>query len=361
MKIRQPRPNRGIALVVVMVVIFMLAVIAGGFAYSMKMELRLARNHDSESELEWLGRSGVELARYVLAQQHNGNPENWDSLNQKWAGGVGVTNENLADITLEDNALGSGTFSIKIKDMERKFNVNVADPGILQQAMNMVGVDAAESAAIADAIQDWRDPDERPRMNGAESDYYLTLNPPYYSKNGPVDDISELLLIKGITPEIFWGPGGPDHLPVAPQSAAATARERVFGQTGAQLNPVGLVDLFTSVSGGTVNLNTASASVLQLFPGIDGNVAQAIVQMRAGPDGVEGNEDDTPFRNSGELVNVPGINRQMVGQLMRFFGVMSSTFQVEVDARIGNYRRHFVALVKRNSARDIPILSFYWQ
>lgn len=361
MKIRpQHAETSGIALVVVLVVIFILGILAGGFAYSMKMEMRLAQNHDNESELEWLGRSGVELGRWILAQRPP--YEQWDSLNQKWAGGLGDTNEVLQDINLADNKLGSGSFSVKITDMERKFNINMADQGILQHALNLMGVDAADTSSIVDAILDWRDPDERPRMDGAESDYYLTLNPPYYSKNGPIDDISELLLIKGITPDIFWGPGGPNHLPVVPQTAAADARQRVFGQGGApQMLPVGLVDLFTPVSAPQVNINTASAAVLQLFPGIDPNVAQAIIQMRAGPDGVEGNEDDTPFRNAGELVNVPGINRQMVGQVMRFFSVMSYTFQIEVDARIGNYRRHYVALVRRTSPRDMPILSFYWK
>ena len=93
--------------------------------------------------------------------------EQWDALNQKWAGGVGVTNDIMEDITLDNNSLGSGTFSVKIIDMERKFNINLADQGILQQAMNMVGMDADDSSSIVDAILDWRDPDERPRMNGA--------------------------------------------------------------------------------------------------------------------------------------------------------------------------------------------------
>src|SRR5947207_2244409 len=113
MKLRSSTAPRGMALMIVMVVIFMLSILAGGFALSMKTELRLARNHNNEAELEWLGRSGVELARYVLAQQMLIPSEPYDALNQKWAGGIGVTNENLSDITMENNLLGNGTFSIK--------------------------------------------------------------------------------------------------------------------------------------------------------------------------------------------------------------------------------------------------------
>src|SRR5437899_2631229 len=78
---------RGIALIIVMLVIVALGVLAAELAYLMKVEMKLARNVDSEGELEWLGRSGVELARYVLAQQLNIPAEaGFTALNQEWAG-----------------------------------------------------------------------------------------------------------------------------------------------------------------------------------------------------------------------------------------------------------------------------------
>ena len=52
-----------------MISITVLAMLAGGFAYSMKVETRLARNVNSEAQLEWLGRSGVEYCRWILAEQ----------------------------------------------------------------------------------------------------------------------------------------------------------------------------------------------------------------------------------------------------------------------------------------------------
>ena len=360
MNLKIGQKNRGMALMIVMVVIFVLGIIAAGFAYSMKVEMRLARNHNQEADLEWLGRSGIELAKYILGQQLTIAAEPFDSLNQKWAGGTGVTNELLADINLDNNELGPGVFSIKIIDAERKYNINVADEMILKQAMNLIGVEAVDASTITESILDWRDIDDDERLSGAENRYYLNLNPSYVAKNGPLDDISELLLVKGVTPEIYWGPSGAQGHGKGAGTIPVMNKSRLGYQN--QSTPmVGLIDLFTCLSDRAVNINTTSASVLQLFPGIDANTAQAIVQARAGPDNVEGNDDDTPFRNPGELMNVPGMNRQAVAQVARFFSVRSRTFEVQVDARIDNYKRTFYAHLRRNNPRDIQTLYFYWK
>lgn len=358
MKIPYRPATQGIAIIMVMVVVFVLTILVGGFAYSMKIEMRLAQNHGSETELEWLGRSGVELARYVLAQQMMIPGQRFDALNQKWAGGIGVTNESLMDISLDDVPLGSGVFSVKIIDQERKLNVNLATDVILKQATTLIGVDAAESSTIVDSILDWVDRDEDPHLSGTESDYYLTLSPPYYAKNGPIDDITELLLVNGVTPELFWGPSGTNRsAPV--QSLYSPNRE--LGRVGQVSYPVGFYDLFSTLSGRQININTASAIVLQLIPMIDENMANSIIMARAGPDGVEGNEDDMPFRHAAELRNVPGVDQRLLSDAAKFFTVNSGTFEVQVDARIGNYRRQYIAMLRRNNPRDIQILYFYWR
>ena len=55
------------------------------------------------------------------------------------------------------------------------------------------------------------------------------------------------------------------------------------------------------------------------------------------------------------------MNRQFAGLLTRYCTVRSSTFEVQVDTKIGQYRRHYIALLRRNSSRDVQVLSFYWQ
>src|SRR5688572_2951996 len=141
MKIRLDQRRSGIALIIVMVIVVVFAILAGGLSYSMKVETKLARNSSWDTELEWLGRSGIELAKYVLAQPGQGGGQ-YDALNQKWAGGTGETNDILADISLTGNELGHGRFSVKIKDADSKFNINlaVATPEIVNQGLILIGV-----------------------------------------------------------------------------------------------------------------------------------------------------------------------------------------------------------------------------
>ncbi len=350
MKIRTSSSCRGIALIIVLIMVVVLGILAGGFAYSMKVETQLARNSSFDTEMEWMGRSGIELARYVLAQATAGPAGQADSLNQKWAGGPGDTNDPASAIPLENYQLGNATLSIKIVDQDRKFNLNTADPVLLRQAMNRMGVDAALSPAIADSILDWRDQDDRELMSGTESDYYQGLNPPYVAKNGPFDDLSELLSIRGITPAMFYGSAGSGRRVRRPAGQSTAFEEPAYA--------MGFQDLFTTHSSGQLNINTASAQVLSCIPGIDENVAQAIITARAGFDGADGTEDDTPFRSAGDLGRI-GLGGAEVGQFSRFFTTRSLVFEVKVDVHIGQQRRQYVALVRRNG-RDTQVLRMYW-
>ena len=67
---------------------------------------------------------------------------------------------------------------------------------------------------MVDSIIDWLDFDDEPSVNGAETDYYSSLDPPYAAKNGPMDSIEELLLIPGITPEFYFGDPDDEQVPL---------------------------------------------------------------------------------------------------------------------------------------------------
>jgi hypothetical protein len=58
---------------------------------------------------------------------------------------------------------------------------------------------------VADAILDWLDADDEPRELGAEIDYYSAQSPPYAPKNGPLETVEELLLVRGVTPQLLFG------------------------------------------------------------------------------------------------------------------------------------------------------------
>ena len=248
---------------------------------------------------------------------------------------------------------------MEIVDAERKFNINRA-AGLsmgrhpFEQAFGMMGVDASLIPYLTDAIIDWYDPNDNVSVNGAESEYYEPLG--YVAKNGLIDDLRELLLIKDITPEMYWG--------TAENSLAAGTEPTAVDEGDESLNyTYALVDLFTPLSLGYVNINTAPEEVLQLvpLPGDPAVTAAAIKDMRDGPDGVDGNEDDEPFDNVQQLQRVPGISREAAAGAARFMSVRSSTFEVRVTAEVRKQQRTLVALLQRKDAKDIKILYTYWE
>ena len=140
------------------------------------------------------------------------------------------------------------------------------------------------------------------------------------AKNAPIDDLSELLLVRGIAdhPEMYWGGSATNH-------QGATFQHKLGLGTApgeAPDYPFGLVNLFTAISSGKINVNTADADVLQMIPGVDEAAAQNIIKYRSGPDGQDGTEDDTPFQNINQLV-AAGVNPQAAGQLAQLCTVRS--------------------------------------
>ena len=355
MRIILHKKPAGIALIVALIAIAVLTVLAASLALMMKTELRLAQNSDDQEQIYWLGRSGVELARWVLAQEAAVPNQPYDSLNQIWAGGPGggnETNSALNGISLQNFQVGAGTVSLKIVDLESKININSASPVLLRQVFTVMGVDANDVSVLSDSIEDWIDTDDMPRTAGAESDFYQTMTPPYMAKNSPIDDLSELLSVRGVTPEMFWTDAG-QHINMASHPQLG------FGPAPGQEPEYKFhfEDVFTPFSSGRININTAGLNVLETLPGVDENVAADIIKARAGPDGVDGTEDDTPFRSPGELAKV---DPQLAGQAAQYCDVHSHTFEVHVDAHIGNQHREFVAILLRNGPQDIQVVGFRW-
>lgn len=373
---------------IVMGFVLVLAVLASAFSINMRVEAILSRNAKSEADVEWLCRSGVELARYVLASQLANNQEPYDCLSQSWAGGPGSTNgfnPLLDTLNLNNSAWAPNTAlgllfpeadpgsdvrcKIEIIDLERKYNINRAAPGTPQQqaeigrwplknAFVMMEIDTSLHDYLIDSILDWCDVDDDHKVNGVESDYYQGLDPPYNAKNGPIDDLKELLLIKNITPKMFWGNRtsqlANSALTANPLPAEDDEEEPDY--------PIGLVELYTPISVGYININTASIEVLQLLPGMDENRASFIIERRAGFDGVQGTTDDEPYKNIAEIQDVPGFQRpESIQNARRYISVRSSTFQVTVTAQMRSQTRTLVAVLSRQSPTEVPILYTYWK
>ena len=346
--------HSGIALIVVLIVIVVLGILAGGFAYTMRVETTLARNASFNTELDWIGRAGVGYCQWLLSK-----PCPYDALTQRWAKGGGdkcegtdpASGEMIRDDSIMDEVpVGTGSFTWRIVDQDRYFNINRADEMLLKEALTVIGVDAGQMTAIVNSILDWRDLDKNPRMSGTETEVYEQQEPPYVAKDGPFDDMSELLLVRGVTPGMYKGSaGGP--LPRVVNRAAG--RQSVFEEP---VYTVGMKDLFCTLSGQTVNINTASLQVLQIVPGIDENIATAIIQERDGLNGPYQNALDVPRRVQGLPVD-PNL-------LSLFFGVKSLVFKAEITAKISGAIRKYVAILVRapgggGRAQNTSVLSYY--
>jgi type II secretory pathway component PulK len=95
-----------------------------------------------------------------------------------------------------------------LEDESTRLNINTllladqyTDDGGRTLLMGLPGM----TEDIADAILDWIDPDDEPREFGAEQDVYAGLDPPYMPKNGILDSVEELLLVRGVTPALLYG------------------------------------------------------------------------------------------------------------------------------------------------------------
>jgi general secretion pathway protein K len=350
-------PRRGVALIIVMLMVLAMGIAVGILAFSMKVETKLATNTSSSGELEWLGLSGVEFAKWVLVEQQRiPGEQGYNGLNQFWAGGPGGNGNRIGEladdpfegISLRDIPVGDSHVSIRIIDQERKLNINQADAQMMETALNFAGAGASDAGAIYAAILDWRDRDDLPSVGGGAetTDFYLRQSPPYRAKNGPIDDLSELLKVRGVTPELYFGP----------QVAGAADSGTGPDSTGRPM--VGIVDLFCALSSGQLNINTAPLPVLTVALRGDENTARQIVQMRAGPDGVDGTDDDEPAKNPGDITRLLGPAGAALGRGPARFVTVSSTFEVQVDAGYGRSRRRYIAMVQRRGGRDFETLVF---
>jgi type II secretory pathway component PulK len=361
MKTRVSSHSGGMALILAMIAIFVFSALAAGFALSMKVEARLAHNSDAEQRLLWAGRSGVEMERWLLAQQLTIPNKQFDSLNQLRAdtpGGPGASNSVLSDLPMKHYQIDDETWLEfdDIEDLDRKININSATPDVIKQVLTLMGVDANDISVVADSIADWIDADDLPLPAGAESDYYQGLPLPYYAKNAPIDDIAELRFIKGVTQAMYEGSNASNHI------ASAFEHKLGFGHAPGQEPdyPFGLKDVFTPISSGRVNFNTADANVRQVLLNGDANLADAVFKARAGPDGVDGNDDDIPFRNINDLARA-GISGPQIQQLNPLGSGRSMVFRVHVTAHFLDLQRDYYAILYRSSPMDIRVVSFYWQ
>jgi len=178
------RVERGIALVVVLWVVALLAVMSMSYSYSTRIEALTVRNATDSIQTRFLAETGVTHALWVLADA---------DLASQWP----------ADGTPHSISTDDGVIEISIVDESGFININRAAPELLDGILRVVGVDSGQRKTIADAIVDWRDPDSIRSPHGAEDSDYAAAGLSYGAKDAPFDSVEELQLVAGMTAEIF--------------------------------------------------------------------------------------------------------------------------------------------------------------
>ena len=254
-----------------------------------------------------LAEGGTGAARIVLRLDARDNQ--YDTLDEIWSRAA-------LPITL-----GDGEVRVTLEDEERKIdlnrlmlpNGNAPDDrrlAVFQRLLDTLGIERT----VADAVVDWLDNDENPRVGGAESSYYNGLPNPYRAKNDLFDTIGELRLVRGVTAEIY---------------------EK-------------LLPFVTVSSSGMVNLNTAPKEVLMsLSAGVDLTEAGPIDAKTA--DEIIAYRQDHPFTTASQIGNVSPFLRDLYARTLirNIVDVRSTYFHVRSSGDVGGTVRTIDAIGMR--------------
>jgi general secretion pathway protein K len=293
---RSPAPaggEKGIALIMVLWVLTVLMVIVLSLSYMTKTETQAALAFKQGIEKKFLAEAGIErgIVEIVYAKM-NQNAEVILEGSETWK----------MDGTPYTVKTDDGYYTVSITDESGKININTLNDSsgiILKNLLMNSGVQEAEADTIVDSILDWKDADDLTRLHGAESDYYMSLPNPYKAKNADFETPEELLLVKGMTPEILYG----------------ADRKK------------GIIDFLTVNSKtGAINVNAAPKEVLMAVPGITADVAEAIVSSRGSLKGAE---------SSANIQGLLAVVQPPFNSLVAF-GAPGTVFTIESSAYKGD-------------------------
>ena len=217
-KVCTHRPARqGVVLILVLVVIVVLALSCYTFCGMMQSEYAGAKQSGRRVQSKQFVDSGLEWTRLLLAQGEdylldNGgvydNPELFQGIQVKQSE-QGDENGFFSIVapSMDEEGIQRG-FRFGLTDESSRINLNIltlADQYQDYGGRTILMALPLMDESTADAILDWIDPDDEVREYGAEVETYAALNPAYAPKNGQPDSVEELLLVRGVTPELLFG------------------------------------------------------------------------------------------------------------------------------------------------------------
>ncbi len=184
--------RRGTILIVTIWIILAMAGLVLALAPAMRVEAGAAANYAAELQADAIEQGAIQ---YVLTHV--------DSLK-----GQIPTDSNMpceavrvgdgAFWIIRPNFDSDTEFAFGVVDEASKLNLNTASKSALSLLPNM-------PTELGPSTIDWRDTDETVTSGGAESEYYQTLDDPYQCKNGPLETVEELMLVRGASRDVMYG------------------------------------------------------------------------------------------------------------------------------------------------------------
>ena len=332
------KSNRGIALLITISITTILVAAALEFNRRARFAVISTATTRDRLTLSYMASSGVHIAMALLVKDKLDS--NFDALSEDWA------NPEKIEELLQEIPFEAGKLSVTITDELSKIQVNalVKFPDSRQFDAAQVMLwdrflryirseedlkEESDPVAIVNSVKDWldsADDEATTGLSGAESSYYEDLDPPYASRNGPIQDLNDLLLIKGITPQIY------NDSAEAPGLASLMT---VHGMTpGAG----------TSFSWpGRININTAGVPVLAALLGLENQeLAQAIFEYRQE---VTADKDSHDFSNPRWYKEIAGLGDVNINS--NLITISSDVFRIKSEGSLNMTKTSVIAVVQR--------------
>lgn len=185
---RGARPSdaraRGVALLLVLWAIALLAILLGGFVLVARTETLQSRFLLDATRARYAAEAGVSRAVYELRRA--------DPLT-RW-----VPDGRPYELTFD-----GAKVEVEIEDESGKIDLNAADEVLLLQFLLALGVEEPRARSLVDAIMDWRDPDDLVRANGAEDREYEAAGLAYKPTNFGFQTLGEVQQVLGMDYALF--------------------------------------------------------------------------------------------------------------------------------------------------------------
>jgi hypothetical protein len=287
--------RRGSALLLSLWALFLLSAMIIGWALDINNRITLSGNASRMLEAEACACSGAEIAI-------NPDTDPGDSIL------VGSLGKNQ-------------TYNAKIIGEGGRININWIVAGenpqrlqILRQYLENKGIELNQVEHMMDCLLDYVDPDDIPRLNGAEAD------DTYHPRNALLQTVEELAQVKGW--EDFCARPGWD-------------------------------DDFTIYSSGPTDLQWASRDVLLALPGLNEPMVDRFLQMRRGPDGLDGTADDMQFDSVQQALVAMGFSPQQSEQLSVLVEYNDRVVRVTSVGKSGNATRTVQMILRKAGLSQI--------